>query len=83
MCGISGAFGFIDDTIQSAVSLMNNAQIHRGPDGEGYWSSVNRGCTSDKGIVLAHRRLSILDLSEAGHHLLIQVQRYRFFFFQL
>ncbi len=67
MCGISGAIGFIDDSIQSAVELMNDAQIHRGPDDQGFWSSVNRGYISEKGIVLAHRRLSILDLSEAGN----------------
>jgi asparagine synthase (glutamine-hydrolysing) len=32
----------------------------RGPDGEGYWSS------EDHRIVLGHRRLSIIDLSERG-----------------
>ena len=38
--------------------------IHRGPDGEGYWEAPpdSRGW----GAMLAHRRLSILDLSPAG-----------------
>lgn len=37
-----------------------SAQIaHRGPDDDGLWS--------DPGVVLAHRRLSIIDLSAAGH----------------
>lgn len=38
---------------------MALALRHRGPDGEGFWSGRN--------VVLAHRRLSILDLSDAGH----------------
>jgi asparagine synthase (glutamine-hydrolysing) len=67
MCGISGAVGYIDDRIQYAVHLMNEAQIHRGPDGKGIWSNVNQGCSSNSGVALAHRRLSILDLSDAGN----------------
>ena len=66
MCGISGAVGFIDDTIQAAVRSMNKAQEHRGPDGNGFWSNVSLGETSQQGVALAHRRLSIIDLSEAG-----------------
>ena len=43
---------------------MNNAMVHRGPDGEGFWEATpdSRGW----GAMLAHRRLSILDLSPAG-----------------
>jgi len=33
---------------------------HRGPDGVGLWSSPDRACT------LGHRRLSIIDLSDAA-----------------
>jgi asparagine synthase (glutamine-hydrolysing) len=43
---------------------MNNAMLHRGPDASGTWISApdSRGW----GALLAHRRLSILDLSPAG-----------------
>ncbi len=39
---------------------MNERIINRGPDGGGYWVDENSA------IVLGHRRLSIIDLSEAG-----------------
>jgi asparagine synthase (glutamine-hydrolysing) len=43
---------------------MNEAMIHRGPDGDDYWYSPSdeRGF----GVMLAHRRLSILDLTSAA-----------------
>src|SRR4051812_17079801 len=43
---------------------MNGAMVHRGPDDSGTWISVpdSRGW----GVLLAHRRLAILDLSPAG-----------------
>lgn len=63
MCGIAGAFGFIDDRVRNAVTAMHAAQRHRGPDGDGVWSHVGR---DQQGIILAHRRLAILDLSELG-----------------
>ncbi|XAL98731.1 asparagine synthase (glutamine-hydrolyzing) [Phycisphaeraceae bacterium D3-23] len=66
MCGIAGAVGFIDDRVQSAARAMSAALVHRGPDGEGYWSNVEPGAADERGVVLAHRRLSILDLSVAG-----------------
>ena len=66
MCGIAGAVGFVDDRVQDAVRAMSGALVHRGPDGEGYWSSVVPGGVDARGVALAHRRLSILDLSAAG-----------------
>src|SRR5258708_19862851 len=43
---------------------MSDAMVHRGPDASGMWVSAPdaRGW----GALLAHRRLSILDLSPAG-----------------
>lgn len=54
MCGIIGA-NFLS---AQEISELNNLQIHRGPDQSGVFF--------DNNIALAHRRLSILDLSENG-----------------
>ena len=40
---------------------MNSAIFHRGPDSNGTWQD------NDAGVVFGHQRLSILDLSSAGH----------------
>ena len=55
MCGISGAYGIEDKKL---IRSMNSKISHRGPDQEGYFF--------DKDIMLGHRRLSIIDLSERG-----------------
>ncbi len=68
MCGIAGAIGSIDPEVVSAVERMNDAQTHRGPDQSGIFSSTSRG----PGIVFGHRRLSILDLSEAGRQPMVE-----------
>ena len=64
MCGIAGAFGRIDPAVAEAVRHMSAAQVHRGPDSDGFWTS----CPPEggDGAVLAHRRLAIIDLSDAG-----------------
>ena len=64
MCGIAGLIGRIDESSRAAVKRMNDALSHRGPDGEGFWTSSLNG--DGWGVMLAHRRLSILDLSNAG-----------------
>ncbi len=64
MCGIAGLIGRIDETNRTALRRMNDAMFHRGPDGEGFWET-----SSDDGgwgVMLAHRRLSILDLTNAA-----------------
>src|SRR5579875_26384 len=60
MCGISGIATLERDRsgLEAMASAMSAAVAHRGPDGNGIWS--------DDGIALAHRRLSIIDLSPAG-----------------
>jgi asparagine synthase (glutamine-hydrolysing) len=60
MCGIAGVLG--GPRIDAAtVTRMTRALAHRGPDDEGVWVDA------DAGIGLGHRRLSIVDLSPAGH----------------
>ena len=65
MCGLTG---FIDGngdlagaSLDATVAAMAAALIHRGPDDAGTWSDP------DSGLALGHRRLSIIDLSAAGH----------------
>jgi asparagine synthase (glutamine-hydrolysing) len=62
MCGIAGLFNFGGSRDErAAVTAMRDAMSHRGPDDAGLWESA------DHRVVLAHRRLSIVDLSPAGH----------------
>ncbi len=58
MCGIAGYSGDFD---RSLLDRMNDAIAHRGPD------DVGTLALPDDAIGLAHRRLSIIDLSERGH----------------
>ena len=57
MCGIAGAFhpDRLSEAAFEAVRRMQRALGHRGPDGEGWFQGQR--------IALAHRRLSIIDLS--------------------
>jgi asparagine synthase (glutamine-hydrolysing) len=64
MCGIAGIIGRLDEPNRAALGRMSGAMLHRGPDADGTWVSAPdaRGW----GALLAHRRLSILDLSPTG-----------------
>jgi asparagine synthase (glutamine-hydrolysing) len=64
MCGIAGIVGRLDGDNRAALERMNRAMVHRGPDASGLWEAApdERGW----GPMLAHRRLSILDLSPSG-----------------
>ena len=69
MCGICG---FIDSSKNSSETELNGLALqmaqaisHRGPDDEGSWAQP------DCGLAFGHRRLSIIDLSPAGHQPMI------------
>ena len=64
MCGFVGIFSCKSEPYKHAevvVSKMAERIIHRGPDDSGVWVDA------EEGISLAHRRLSIIDLSATGH----------------
>jgi len=58
MCGIAGIYNPNGAKVES-LKLMTNAMAHRGPDAVGFQTHNHLG--------LAHRRLSIIDLSSASH----------------
>ena len=63
MCGIAGAFAYSSDAApvdRAELRAVRDHMAARGPDGAGEWYS------SDNRVGLAHRRLSIIDLSERG-----------------
>jgi asparagine synthase (glutamine-hydrolysing) len=59
MCGLAGFYSNNNIFQQSHLCSMANAISHRGPDAEGYYFKNQVG--------LAHKRLSIIDLSEAAN----------------
>jgi asparagine synthase (glutamine-hydrolysing) len=65
MCGITGYFETVPrstgEELEATALAMASTLHHRGPDDSGVWTDPNVG------IALAHRRLSILDLSPLGH----------------
>jgi asparagine synthase (glutamine-hydrolysing) len=64
MCGLAGFIGPPETDASSLAAVaasMANAISHRGPDDSGQWVDAATG------VALGHCRLSILDLSTAGH----------------
>jgi asparagine synthase (glutamine-hydrolysing) len=64
MCGFAGFLGASHSSFDQSTELlrrMGESIAHRGPDDVGIWSDM------DCQIGLVHRRLSIVDLSPAGH----------------
>jgi asparagine synthase (glutamine-hydrolysing) len=82
MCGITGIVALNGRPVDlPALQRMNDAQSHRGPDGEGFlvsWPEAHGFCSSflrhtsqaetapPARVALGHRRLAILDLSDRG-----------------
>src|ERR1700758_318515 len=69
MCGIAGFLTGASDgrarELAEVSSAMDACLQHRGPDDHGVWID------EEAGVALVHRRLSILDLSPAGHQPMI------------
>lgn len=64
MCGFAGfltAQTISPEGLEAVVDRMANTIAHRGPDDAGSWVDAQAG------VALGHRRLSIVDLSPAGH----------------
>ncbi len=63
MCGIAGLLDIGHQPIKGLkpkLKKMTDSIAHRGPDGEGFWTS------EDASVGFGHRRLSIVDLSKNG-----------------
>jgi asparagine synthase (glutamine-hydrolysing) len=65
MCGITGFYSFLPGASRSALHVIGKNMVaslaHRGPDHEALWQDP------DTPLLLAHRRLSIIDLSTDGN----------------
>lgn len=66
MCGIAGVIGSALD-LETVIRAMTDRIAHRGPDDSGHWMDAERN------VALGHRRLSIVDLSHAGHQPMISM----------
>lgn len=63
MCGFVGFIGFRQRSALCAEAIgvaMRDALVHRGPDASGLWIDASAQ------VAMAHRRLSVVDLSAAG-----------------
>ena len=56
-----------ESRLQAMVDTCRDRLVHRGPDDAGSWIDA------DAGIALGHRRLSIIDLSAAGHQPMVSL----------
>ncbi|MDI1235288.1 MAG: asparagine synthase (glutamine-hydrolyzing) [bacterium] len=71
MCGIAGIYNFTSESQDLEVlKQFTDSMEHRGPDGSGY------DFLNNDRLGLGHRRLSILDLTNAGHQPFHYMDRY-------
>jgi asparagine synthase (glutamine-hydrolysing) len=71
MCGIAGILSNNKNFVSThRLKQMTDAIAHRGPDGEGLWLNYSET------VALGHRRLSIIDLSEAASQPFHYLNRY-------
>ncbi|MBS3911143.1 MAG: asparagine synthetase B, partial [Hydrogenophaga sp.] len=64
MCGLAGFLATevsVGGSFEAVAARMADAIAHRGPDDAGTWADAQAG------VAFGHRRLSIIDLSPAGH----------------
>jgi asparagine synthase (glutamine-hydrolysing) len=76
MCGIAGFYSAREPALPARVRAMTDRLQHRGPNGQGMllvdtqrgstWNGTGSAPTARFDLALGHRRLSILDLSDAG-----------------
>lgn len=69
MCGIAGILGYqaTSEAWPQHLESMKRRLVHRGPDGEGSWWDA------EAGVGLGHRRLAIIDISEAGRQPMLSI----------
>lgn len=70
MCGIAGIISPHQQVSRQQLKKMTDAIAHRGPEGDDHW--VNPGRTAG----LGHRRLSIIDLSQAAAQPMHYLERF-------
>lgn len=71
MCGIAGIISMNPNHVSTErLKRMTDAVAHRGPDGEGFWINASNN------VGFGHRRLAILDLSDAGQQPMHYLSRY-------
>lgn len=71
MCGIAGIIKpQLAPSDHKFIYKMTDSIFHRGPDGEGYWND------GEEKVLLGHRRLAIIDLSETGSQPMHYQNRY-------
>jgi asparagine synthase (glutamine-hydrolysing) len=69
MCGLVGVASVVPQSARNWLALGRDAMLHRGPDGAGEWWS------SHGQVGLGHRRLSVIDLTSAGHQPMMEAKR--------